>query len=82
MKPLFPLPLLLASLLLASCVPDKPAPDAFTPGQLVTVKVSGERGIVLGRTNRWLAYEEKYYVRNQAGVTLELYPFELEPTKP
>lgn len=74
--------LTLISLLLASCVPDKPLPDAFTRGQIVTVKVSGERGIVLGRTNRWLAYEEKYDVRNQAGVTLEFYPFELESTKP
>jgi hypothetical protein len=77
MKPLFLIPLLLVS-----CVPDKPPPDAFTRGQIVTVKMSGERGIVLGRTNRWLMYEEKYDVRNQAGVTLELYPFELEPTKP
>lgn len=77
MKPLFLIPLLLAA-----CAPDKSPPDAFTRGQIVTVKVSGERGIVLGRTNRWLMYEEKYDVRNQAGVTLEIYPFELEPTKP
>jgi hypothetical protein len=65
-------------LLLAACDRPKPPPTKFQAGDIVRVKLTGERLGVVRLTNRILVYDERYDVRNHEGYVREMLPHELE----
>lgn len=65
-------------LLLVACGPSKPAERKFRDGDIVRVKLTGERLAVVRLTNRPLVYDERYDVRNHEGYIREMWPHELE----
>lgn len=65
-------------LLLAACDRPTPTPTKFQAGDIVRVKLTGERLGVVRLTNRILVYDERYDVRNHEGYVREMLPHELE----
>lgn len=70
--------LFLLSLLLVSCEPSNIPELKFRAGDIVSNKLTGEKMIVVGRTNRPFFYSECYDVRNSNGEILERFPEEIE----
>ncbi len=65
-------------LLLVACDRSAPTPTKFQAGDIVRVKLTGERLGVVGLTNRPFVYDERYDVRNHEGYIREMWPHELE----
>lgn len=65
-------------LLLAACDRSAPTQAKFRAGDIVRVKLTGERLGVVGLTNRPFVYDERYDVRNHEGYVREMMPHELE----
>jgi hypothetical protein len=65
-------------LLLAACDRPTPTPAKFQDGDIVRVKLTGERLGVVRLTNRPFVYDERYDVRNHEGYVREMLPHELE----
>ncbi len=65
-------------LLLAACERPTPTTAKFQAGDIVRVKLTGERLGVVGKTNRPFVYDERYDVRNHEGYVREMMPYELE----
>jgi hypothetical protein len=70
-----------AFMLLKECAP-KPITPKFHAGDIVYVKLTGERLGVVRRTNKPFVYDERYDVRNHEGYTREMFPYELELEQP
>jgi hypothetical protein len=68
----------LLSIFLVSCEPSNPHEWKFKAGDIVSNKLTGEKMIVVGRTNRPFFYSECYDVRNSKGEILERFPEEIE----
>jgi uncharacterized protein YodC (DUF2158 family) len=68
----------LLSILLVSCEPSNSNEWKFKAGDIVSNKLTGEKMIVVGRTNRPFFYSECYDVRNSKGEILERFPEEIE----
>ena len=64
--------------LLAACDRPTPTPATFQAGDIVRVKLTGERLGIVRLTNRPLVYDERYDVRNHEGYVREMLPHELE----
>jgi hypothetical protein len=70
--------LFLLTVLLVSCEPQESPEFKFKAGDIVSNKLTGEKMIVIGQTNRPLFYSECYDVRNSKGEILERFPEEIE----
>jgi hypothetical protein len=70
--------LFLLSILLVNCEPSNIPEPKFRAGDIVSNKLTGEKMIVVGKTNRPFFYNECYDVRNSKGEILERFPEEIE----
>lgn len=66
------------ALLLVACDRQAHPATKFQAGDVVRVKLTGERLGVVGLTNRPFVYGERYDVRNHEGYVREMLPQELE----
>ncbi len=56
----------------------EPVPHKFHAGEIVRVKLTGERLSVVGKTDMYTRYDERYNVRNHEGNIRIMMSYELE----